>query len=194
MMQIKLQIDAQWAEINRILQQAGAAKTPGFDLSSTPGFDPTNFAANLQAALSPDFTRLANTVDPTIQDIDSYYAATQQAQAYFFIAPEVETSLEDLLRMLLTFQKTSPDPIAGGMGRGRPNSGCVLSRENLQLPARRSAEDPRNFRLHGDGALRAGRGSQSAGRPRSGAQSVEAVCAARLRLRDPAKRQYRLAR
>ena len=58
MMQVKMRIDSEWAEINRILQQAGAAKTPGFQLAATPGFDPTNFAANLKAALSPNFSLL----------------------------------------------------------------------------------------------------------------------------------------
>ena len=36
MMQVKIRIDSEWAEINRILQQAGAAKTPGFQLTATP--------------------------------------------------------------------------------------------------------------------------------------------------------------
>jgi len=105
MMQIKLRIDAQWSEINRILQQAGSAKTPGFQLSSIPGFDPTNFSANLQAAVSPNFAKLlAITKLPGITDIKTYYAAVQQAEQYFF------TPAEDLLVLLVTFQKSNPDP------------------------------------------------------------------------------------
>src|SRR5271165_4154269 len=106
MMQIKLlRIDAQWSEINRILQQAGSAKTPGFQLSSIPGFDPTNFSANLQAAVSPNFAKLPGIiVPPAVTDIETYYAAVQQAERYFF------TPAEDLLVLLLTMRKTNPDP------------------------------------------------------------------------------------
>jgi hypothetical protein len=99
MMQIKLRIDGEWAEINRILQQAGSARIPGFQLSSIPGFDPTNFGANLQAALAPNFAKQAG-----ITDIESYYSAVLQAEAYFFV------SAEDVLQLLTTTQKSDPDP------------------------------------------------------------------------------------
>ncbi len=99
MMQVKIRIDSEWAEINRILQQDGAAKTPGFQLASTPAFDPTNFAANLKAALNPDFALL-----PGIIDIEAYYAAILQAEGYFFV------SAEEILLVLVVSQKTNPDP------------------------------------------------------------------------------------
>ncbi len=99
MMQVKIRIDSEWAEINRILQQAGAAKTPGFQLTATPGFDPTNFAANLKAALNPDFSLL-----PGIADIEAYYSAVLQVEGYFFL------TAEEVLLVLVEFQKTNPDP------------------------------------------------------------------------------------
>ena len=99
MMQVKLRIDAEWNEINRILQKAGGTqrKDPTFQFSS--GFDPTDFSDNLKAAVNPDFSKL-----PGIADIDSYYAAVQVAEQYFF------TPAEDLLVLLLTFQQSDPDP------------------------------------------------------------------------------------
>lgn len=99
MMQVKIRIDSEWAEINRILQQAGAAKTPGFQLAATPGFDPTNFAANLKAAVNPDFSHLQG-----VADIEGYYSAILQVEGYFFV------SAEEVLLVLTTFQKTNPDP------------------------------------------------------------------------------------
>ncbi len=110
MMQIKLKIDAQWNQIDGILQQAGAAKTPGFDFTKIPNYDPTDFAANLKTAVNPDFTKAGDIGGIHITDIDSYYKAVQQARAYFYISPEVDTSLEDLLTLLNTFHKTNPDP------------------------------------------------------------------------------------
>ena len=99
MMQIKVRIDSEWAEINRILQQAGAAKTPGFQLAATPGFDPTNFAANLKAALSPNFSLLSG-----VADLEAYFAAVLQAEGYFFVPAE------EVLLVLLELQKTTPAP------------------------------------------------------------------------------------
>jgi len=100
MMQIKVRIDGEWAEINRILQQAGAAKTPSFQLGAIPGFDPTNFGANLHAALSPNFSIL-----PGVTDMESYYSAVLQAEGYFFV------SAEDVLQLLVTTQMSNPDPL-----------------------------------------------------------------------------------
>ena len=101
MMQVKIRIDSEWAEINRILQQAGTAKTSGFQLAATPGFDPTNFNANLKAALNPNFSLL-----PGIADIEAYYSAVLQVEGYFFVLAE------EVLLVLDVFQKTSPDPTA----------------------------------------------------------------------------------
>ena len=99
MMQIKIRIDSEWAEINRILQQAGATKTPGLQLAATPGFDPTNFAANLKTALNPNFSLL-----PGVADIEAYYAAVLQVEGYFFV------SAEEVLLVLTVMRKTNPDP------------------------------------------------------------------------------------
>jgi hypothetical protein len=56
LMQIKLRIDAEWAEINRLLERAGRRKRGVLAwsfLSDNPtSFDPTNFDANLVTALS----------------------------------------------------------------------------------------------------------------------------------------------
>ncbi len=145
MMRIKLRIDAEWGEINRILQVAGSTKTPGFQLSSIPGFDPTNFAANLQAAVSPNFAKVG------VADIEKYYAAVQEAEQYFF------TPAEDLLVLLVTFQKSNPDPSPSEWDRRGPDSGRGPRAEGLRRSACCFAESAGKVRLHRYVAVSAGR-------------------------------------
>ncbi|MCP4657900.1 MAG: hypothetical protein GY856_21035, partial [bacterium] len=79
MMQIKVRIDAEWDEVNRILETAGRRKDPSFRFAT--GFDPAAFDANLTAAVGPvDFSSLTG-----VADVDAYYAALLVVEDYFFM-------------------------------------------------------------------------------------------------------------
>jgi len=83
----KIQIDNEWSEINRILEQAGQKKRedPSYRLipEDHRRFDPTDFDANLNAAISPDFSKLAD-----VANIDEYYAAVSHVEKYFCMSAE----------------------------------------------------------------------------------------------------------
>src|SRR5262249_8904162 len=69
-MQIKLRIDAEWAEINRLLEQAGRRQRGVLAWSLPPG-DATSFAGNLAAALG---TAWPPPWPPSTTGIDDYDA------------------------------------------------------------------------------------------------------------------------
>ena len=83
MMQIKIRIDNEWAEINRILEQAGRSKRndPAYQLNPS---NPSDFPANLQVAVGPiPFATQGHEILPPIVDIDAYYDAIVLSEAYF---------------------------------------------------------------------------------------------------------------
>lgn len=82
MMQIKVRIDNEWGEINRILEQAGRKKKGNPDYHLTPS-DPTNFEVNLKDSIDPDFSPLS-----PISNIDSYYEAVSSLEKDFHMAAE----------------------------------------------------------------------------------------------------------
>ena len=83
MMQIKDVIDNEWSAINRILELAGQRKQgdPSYELppAGSPGFDPTDFEANVDDAIGP--------VDVET-DFNQYYAELLKLEAYFFMSAE----------------------------------------------------------------------------------------------------------
>lgn len=89
MMGVKIRIDAQWEEINRILEQAGRRRwnNPSYRLNPA---DPTAFAANLQSAVGPTigpipFANLPHAILPPIADINGYHDAILALEAYFHL-------------------------------------------------------------------------------------------------------------
>lgn len=83
MMRIKMRIDNEWQEINRILEHAGRRrrKDPSYRLEPSMASD---FTANLEAAVGPlSFAALPHAILPTIADIDAYYDAILAIEAYF---------------------------------------------------------------------------------------------------------------
>lgn len=83
MMQIKLRIDGEWAEINRLLEMAGRRKRkdPGYRLSPRATRD---FEKNLQTALSsPQFSRFQG-----IDGIGKFYEAFVAVEGFFFLTAE----------------------------------------------------------------------------------------------------------
>lgn len=83
MMQVKVRIDAEWKEINRILELAGRRKRkdPTYRLSPK---DPTDFDSNLVEAVgSLDYSKFHG-----VGDIDQYYTALLRLEEYFFMSAE----------------------------------------------------------------------------------------------------------
>lgn len=87
MMRIKTLIDAEWGEINRILDQAGRRKRnkPSFTLDKlAPPIAPTAFPARLDAAVGPlPWSSLAHAILPAVADEQAYYDAILAIEAYF---------------------------------------------------------------------------------------------------------------
>ncbi|HEX8113248.1 MAG TPA: baseplate J/gp47 family protein [Kofleriaceae bacterium] len=102
MMGVKIPIDAQWGEIDRILEQAGRRRwnNPTYRLHPA---DPTAFAANLQAAIGPvPFSSLPHAILPAIADIGAYYDAILALEAYFHM------NAAQLGYVLATAEKPAP--------------------------------------------------------------------------------------
>lgn len=100
LMQIKVRIDSEWREINRILEEAGGRKAAGFRFppEGSPGFDPTDFAANFRSALGVvDFS-----VAPGANSIETYYAAVMRVEKYFFL------TAEEFSHVMWTMERTEP--------------------------------------------------------------------------------------
>ncbi|MCP4287590.1 MAG: hypothetical protein GY792_24640, partial [Gammaproteobacteria bacterium] len=87
MMQIKVRIDNEWAEIFRILREAGARKGNLSATSTFPAREPKElgaFEANLDTAVGPDvFGSLEG-----IADLDAYYAALLVLERHFYTSAE----------------------------------------------------------------------------------------------------------
>ncbi len=91
MMQIKVRIDNEWGEINRILEAAGQRKgklnpsaEPPYTFPVQPPYAANAFAANLEAAVGP--LKYPSPVSgAAIADIDSYYKQVQAVEAFFFM-------------------------------------------------------------------------------------------------------------
>ena len=95
LMRIKVQVDYEWDEINRILETAGQGKKgPDFHLAIK---DPTDFPANLKNAI--DVPPI-----PEFDDIDHYYDAVLQVERYFGLTAE---KCHTLLSVI-----TQPKPVA----------------------------------------------------------------------------------
>jgi baseplate J-like protein len=87
MMRIKIRIDSEWREINRILTQAGRRKRDNPSYEIAPSIPLTDFAARLQAAaVDPlPFDTLAHAVLPAVTDVEAYYDAILELEAYFHL-------------------------------------------------------------------------------------------------------------
>jgi hypothetical protein len=88
MMQIKVRIDNEWQEINRLLVAAAQRKrnlTPPYAFPAD--FDPTDFEANLAATLGPlTYPNLSDA--ETISNIDRYYDHVLAVEGYFYTSAE----------------------------------------------------------------------------------------------------------
>lgn len=92
MMLIKVPIDNDWREINRLLERAGQRKTkqPEYQL---PTIEPLNFDSNFTAALGvPAYPKIKGL--PSIDSLDSFYQALCVIEEYFFMP------LEDFLLLM----------------------------------------------------------------------------------------------
>lgn len=85
LMPIKLRIDAEWAEINRILERIGRRRQPQLLAWSLDPQDPTAFATNFLTALGSAWP------DPgpgDAPDIDAYDALLRKLEAHFSMSAE----------------------------------------------------------------------------------------------------------
>ncbi|HEY8037539.1 MAG TPA: baseplate J/gp47 family protein [Methylobacter sp.] len=86
MMRIKVRIDNEWREINSLLERAGQRKrnSPDYKMVATepPDFD-KNFTSALGSPAYPTVTGIAK-----INNLDSFYNALLNIEAYFFMALE----------------------------------------------------------------------------------------------------------
>ena len=109
MMQIKVRIDNEWQEINRILEEAGQAKrnlNPPYMLPA--GSNPTAFDVNLTAALGT-LTYPQLTGVPTIDSLDKFYDQFLAVEAFFSM------SAEDFSALMAVAAKPNPHPKSGTM-------------------------------------------------------------------------------
>lgn len=87
LMQLKVKIDKEWQEINRILEQAGQSRRQQEPPFMLPPGDPTAFAVNLRAALGPlvypSITGLA-----AIETLDQFYQQILEVERFFFLSAE----------------------------------------------------------------------------------------------------------
>lgn len=86
MMQIKLRIDSEWLEINRVLEGAGKRKRndPGYKLPIPDARAARDFERNLQTALlSPQFSRFHG-----IDDIAKFHDAFVTVEGFLFMTAE----------------------------------------------------------------------------------------------------------
>jgi hypothetical protein len=88
MMRIKIRIDAEWREINRILEQAGRRKRSTAAYQIDPAIPLIAFERRLQAAVGPDggpipFGAITHAILPEVANIDAYYDAILRLEAYF---------------------------------------------------------------------------------------------------------------
>jgi hypothetical protein len=82
MMQIKLRIDAEWREINRLLEVAAKRKDPSYQLSLPAGAS-RKFEEHLQKALSPQFSKFHG-----IDGIEKFHKAFVTVEVFFFLTAE----------------------------------------------------------------------------------------------------------
>lgn len=84
MMRVKLRVDAEWAEIRRILEQAGRRKRGDASFKIPGNVPPTDFPSLLAAALGPlNFAGLPHDELPAIDAIGKYYDAIVALEDYF---------------------------------------------------------------------------------------------------------------
>jgi hypothetical protein len=86
LMQIKLRIDAEWKEINRLLERIGRRQRNVLEWTLPSGVDPTNFNANLAAALGPMWPPTWPSTD--ITNIDDYDTLLRRLEAHFSMSVE----------------------------------------------------------------------------------------------------------
>ena len=83
MMQIKLRIDSEWREINRVLERAGRRKRDDESYALSPA-DPAAFGQNLDAAVGPvDYSSLAE-----LTALDEYFRELGHIEEYFHMTAE----------------------------------------------------------------------------------------------------------
>lgn len=87
MMQVKIKIDNEWKEINRLLEAAGQRKRKDSAYALVPD-DATDFTGNFTAALNYDPEKLVNFRTVRVGSIDEYFYALTQAEAYFYTSAE----------------------------------------------------------------------------------------------------------
>ncbi len=83
MMLLKTRVDADWRDLNRILERAGQRKRDdrSYRMNVT---QPSNFAANFAAAIAYG----GFSWPEGVSSVDSYYAAIEAIEAYFFMPAE----------------------------------------------------------------------------------------------------------
>jgi hypothetical protein len=107
MMYLKIRIDNEWREVNRILERAGRRKrrNPSYRLNPV---NPANFSTNFNDALeSPSFAALNLTILPGISSVDAYYDAILRIESYFYM------NAAQLGYILVVAEKTEQSATAG---------------------------------------------------------------------------------
>jgi Baseplate J-like protein len=87
LMPIKLRIDAEWAEINRLLERAGRRQRGMLSWSLAPA-DPTAFTANLTKALTGNGAKWPPPWPSGSKDIYEYEARLRQLEVHFSMSVE----------------------------------------------------------------------------------------------------------
>ena len=103
LMQLKVLIDNEWQEINRILERAGQHQRNDRSYRLAPA-DPTAFDLNLNAALGPlEYASL-----PRVATLDDYYTAWLRVEQFFWMSAENFADMLEVVRM--AGDKTPPAP------------------------------------------------------------------------------------
>jgi hypothetical protein len=92
MMQIKVRIDNEWREINRLLEQAGQRKREPESYMLPTDLLPTDFQANLITALG-DLVYPFVTDEMPITDLDEFHRRFLEVEKFFFMSAEDFSSL-----------------------------------------------------------------------------------------------------
>ena len=109
MMQIKIRLANEWAEINRILAAAGQFKgtlDKDHPFPSRQLYEPGAFTSNLEAALNPDYAPLS-AIFPAVKDLDTYHKALLELESFFFMPVE---DFAILMSIAEKWQVSEPDP------------------------------------------------------------------------------------
>ncbi|MGZ8157294.1 MAG: baseplate J/gp47 family protein [Methylobacter sp.] len=89
MMKIKVNVDNEWEKINTLLERAGKKKSANYTMAAT---NPPDFEKNFTSALGTPAYPKVNGI-PAINDLDSFYKALLDIEAYFYMTSEDFISL-----------------------------------------------------------------------------------------------------